>query len=106
MQRIKLVYQAANGPQSSLLTRLNMWCAGFLRADTSAIELSELGNALGLLENDSGVVGSSGPGRLTLVHDPGVGKVRYARAATTAFLVAHDVAPFGSVHIPVSIGKR
>src|SRR5205085_306776 len=43
--------------------------------------LSELRHALGKLENESGVVGSSGPGRLVLVHDPGVRPVGYARAA-------------------------
>ena len=34
--------------------------------------LSEIRNALGLLKNDPGVVGGSGPGRFALVHDPRV----------------------------------
>src|SRR5262249_29928849 len=65
--------------------------------------LSEVGNALGLLKNDSGVVAGGGAGRLSLVGDPGVGPVGYAGAATAALFVAHDIAPLRAIHVAMGV---
>src|SRR6185295_10506624 len=68
--------------------------------------LPEIGNALGLLENDPCVVAGRGTRRLALVQDPGVRPIGYAGAATAALPIAHDIAPLRTVHIAVRVGKR
>src|SRR5215467_12533778 len=73
---------------------------------SGSARLSEVGNALGLLKNDSGVVAGGGAGRLSLVGDPGVGPVGYAGAATAALFVAHDIAPLRAIHVAMGVGKR
>src|SRR5262245_46526525 len=72
----------------------------------AASKLPKFGNALGKFENDPGAVGCGSARRLTFVHDPRIRPKRYARAAATAFVIAHDVAPFSDANIPVTVGKR
>src|SRR6476646_9891081 len=80
-------------------------CATDGVSGTIDVHLSELRNPLGLLENNSGVIVGSGPGRLALVHDPGVRPVGYAWAVATSFLVTHHVSPFCPVHVSMRVGK-
>src|SRR5262245_9335257 len=67
--------------------------------------LPEVGERFGLFKDDAGIVVGECPGGFALIQHPGVRPVGYARAALTAFLVAHDVAPFAAVDVTVAIGK-
>ena len=71
----------------------------------TAHPLAEFGYALGLLQNDARIVGGCRPSGLTLVHDPGVRPVRYARTAAATFVVAHHRSPFGAVDVAMRIGR-
>jgi hypothetical protein len=63
-------------------------------------------NAFRIFENNPGAVGGSRAGRLAIVEDPWVRPEGYARAPTAPHIVAHDVSPFGAVHIAMPIGDR
>ena len=66
----------------------------------------EIGDALGLLENDPSAVAGRRAGGLTFVHDPRVRPVRYARTPAGALVVAHSVTLFVSVDVAATMGKR
>ena len=67
--------------------------------------IAKFGNALGEFKDYPRAVGCWGSGRIALVHDPRIRPVGYPRATATTDVVAHDVAPFRAVNVPVTIGK-
>src|SRR5262245_54616007 len=68
--------------------------------------LTEIGYALGKLQNDPGAICGRGASRLPFVKHPWIGPIGYAWTASTTGLVAHDVAPFGVIYVAMAIRER
>src|SRR5262245_60054551 len=68
--------------------------------------LAKLGDTLGLLEDDPGIVLSFRAGGFAFVHHARVGPERNARTPIAGRIVAHNVAPFLAVDVAVTVGER
>src|SRR5437660_979390 len=67
--------------------------------------LTELRHALGLLKNNSCIIGIDGASWIAPKLYCGVGPDGNARTAVATRLVAHDVAPFHSVDVSVAVSE-
>src|SRR5215831_18125810 len=67
---------------------------------------AELGDPFGLLQDDARIVLGGRARWLAVIENARARPVGYAQAAVAAFLITHNVAPFGTVHVAVSVGKR
>src|SRR5262249_17891265 len=97
IRRSSLARRSGSGPNGAKRGSLGYRASG---TDTSP----ELRNALGLLENYSGVVLGIGTCRLAVIHDARVRPVGNAHATIAALLIAHDVAPL-SINVAVTISE-